>query len=314
MAVGLTTYLGEPHPHCYGSEIRYNCIYCEANGKSPDVNFHLYVNNDNGLFFCHRCEMRGHISFFEGATKQSDEPTVSRVEMLVNSFKPQELAVDPGIVTAPLPDDYVAIEDMPNSRAMDYLEDRGIPFELAVERGIGFGIGKNKGRIIFPVFDYDHEECIYWVARSYTNGDHPHDCECFLCKAKYSNAPKARRRYFLYGVEFCETRECILVEGAISALCSGPGAVAGFGKYITTEQLDILSDRFDTIQVALDPDAIKNAINVMKELIARRKNVEFVPLPVDKDPADVGIAGMIHLRKHEAIPVTRATLGTVMLY
>lgn len=312
MKLSLATVLGEPYEHSYGAEVRYNCIYCEQHGKSADINYHLYVNQESGLFFCHRCEMRGHISKFDDAIVDTHY-TLSRVEMLVNSFKPgADTKIEP-MATAGLPDDYFAIEDLPNSKAMDYLEDRGIPFELAVTRGLGFGTKRNKGRIIFPVFNYEHTDCVYWVARSYTNLDHQADCECFLCKAKYKNAPKAKRRYFLYGAEFVEGDTCCLTEGAISSLCAGEGGVAGFGKYITSQQLDILSERFDRIQVALDPDAIKNAIDVMKELMARRKHVEFIPLPDDKDPADIGIEGMTYIRKNEAIPISRANLGTVLL-
>jgi hypothetical protein len=258
--------------------------------------------------------MRGHISKFDDSVVCDKEYTVSRVEMLASSFRPHTEPKLPKIATASLPDDYIAIEDLPNSKAMAYLEGRGIPFELAVQRGIGFGIKINKGRIIFPVFNYEHTECIYWVARSYTNTDHPNDCECILCKAKYFNAPKARRRYFLYGVEFVDSDTCCLTEGCISALCSGPGSVAGFGKYITSDQLDILSDRFDRIQVALDPDATKNSIDVMRELMARRKHVEFIPLPNGKDPADIGTDGMLYLREHEALQINRANLGTVLFY
>jgi hypothetical protein len=319
--------LGSPYSTVTGgNEMRYCCPYCSKRGRGADIHHHLYLNKSSGLFFCQRCEAKGHVSFFLKGSKNEpsygrseDGKRRSRIDALHTYFRnrmsrlPAEYVEEPA--TASLPDDYIPVMNWPSSEAVEYLDGRGIPFDLAMQRGIGFGATKNRGRIIFPVFEPGNKtKCIYWVARSYTNVDHEKECECYLCKYKYTNAPKVQRRHFIYGLEFCDdSGECCITEGSISALCSGQNAVATLGKYVTDEQLDLLSDRFDKIQVALDPDAYKGSVNLMRRILGRGKIAEWIPLPSKKDPADLGTKRMVHLRKKEAIPVTRSMLSRVLL-
>lgn len=318
----LRQFLGEPHSYRASDEIRFCCPYCAKNGRGTDVNFHLYLNKSSGLFFCQRCEARGHTSFF---LKQNDEEEdfgrdeegqrKCRVSTLHDYFKPKAPSKSERPSTASLPDDYIPVMDWPSSSAARYLEDRGIPFELAVQRGIGFGAQRNRGRIIFPVFDPGNRtKCVFWVARSYTNLDHDDSCECFLCKYKYTNAPGVQRRHFIYGLEFCDGNgECCITEGAISALNSGENAIATFGKHVTDEQLDLMSERFDRVQVALDPDAYRKSADLMRRLLGMGIRTEWIPLPHEKDPADLGVEKMTFLRRNKGILITRSMLSRVLL-
>jgi hypothetical protein len=325
MIESLKPFLGSPHSYgTGGNEVRFCCPYCPKKGRNSDTDFHLYLNKSNGLFFCQRCEAKGHVSFFlknkdpDYGRGESGERK-SRIDALHDYFHSRLSKVPSGTidetVTASLPGDYIPLMDWPKSEAVGYLERRGISFELAIQRGIGFGATKNRGRVVFPVFEPGNRtKCVYWVARSYTNGDHDKGCECYLCKYKYTNAPKVKRRFFIYGLEFCDNSgECCITEGSISSLCAGKNAVATFGKYVTPEQLDLLSDRFDKIQVALDPDAYKGSVAVMKKLLGRGLTVEWIPLPSKKDPADLGIDRMMWLRRNGAVPVTRSMLSRVLL-
>lgn len=318
----LKPYLGRAYQFTTGSEARFCCPYCYKRGRGEDTKYHLYVNKNSGLFFCQRCEVKGHVSFIDKSFKdpeygRDDEGgRRSRIDALKDYFTPKKkvTTTSAGTQRSGLPDDYISVMDYPDSEAVCYLEDRGISFELALQRGIGFGATKNRGRIIFPVFDpKDRRNCIFWVARSYTNKDHLSSCDCYLCKYKYTNAPDVQRRYFIYGLEFCRGTTVCLTEGAISALCSGPGAVAAFGKYVTPEQLELLSERFDTIQVALDPDAFRRAYKLMQTLLGMGIKVQWVKLPHGKDPADLGSAKMLELREH-AVDITRTSLTEVLLY
>jgi len=316
----LKPYLGEPYSVTVLDEIRFNCIYCTKRGKGADVNFHFYINKSSGLFFCQRCEAKGHISFFtqdrDGCSygRTDEGRKKSRMEALRDYFTPHAPVKDEPFATAELPDDYISIDDYPTSEAVAYLESRGISFDLAMQRGIGFGATKNRGRVVFPVFDPAKKtQCVYWVARSYTNVEHWSECDCYLCKYKYTNAPDVKRRYFIYGLEFCDDSGTICVtEGTISALNSGDNAVATFGKYVTDEQLDILSDRADRIQVALDPDAYTKSVDLMRRLLGRGLYVEWVVLPQKKDPADIGEDRMMDLR-NRAVNITRSRLSRVLL-
>jgi len=310
----LTSILGD-YVTTGSDEFRFCCTFCGNNGRGTDTNYHLYVNRRSGLYFCQRCESNGHVSYLLKSSTDLlvyDENKKTKVEALLELFSPKAEERAEEIKTADLPDDYVPIHDYPHSEAARYLESRGIPLELAIKRGIGFGMGLNKGRVIFPMFNDSRSKCIYWVARSYANQDHYDGCKCFLCKIRYKNAPDTKRRYFIYGIEFCRGDECCVTEGAISALNAGPNSVGTLGKYVTDEQLEILADRFDKIQVALDPDAKLKAYHLAKKLMMRRKHVEFIPLPSNKDPADLGVNKMMELRNC-GMPVTRASLATIFL-
>jgi hypothetical protein len=317
----LKPYLGSPYTFTTGSEARFCCPYCYKRGRGEDTKYHLYVNKNSGLFFCQRCEAKGHVSFIDKSYKDpeygrdEDGGRRSRIDALKAFFAPGK-KLTPATLNAlrsGLPEDYIALMDYPLSEAADYLEDRGIPFELAMQRGLGFGATKNRGRIIFPVFNpKNRSQCVFWVARSYTNQTHGKDCDCFLCKYKYTNAPDVQRRFFIYGLEFCDGDTVCLTEGPISALCAGPNAVAAFGKYVTPEQLELLSERFATIQVAQDPDAYRRSFKLMKQMLGMGINVQWVPLPRGKDPADVGWDEMIERRKR-AITITRTTMTEVLL-
>jgi hypothetical protein len=296
-----------------GKETRFCCPYCHSKIGKEDINFHLYVNTSNGKYFCQRCETKGHVSKMwkgEVASHKTEkkEPRALVLARLLE-FGADESKED--VEESGWPDDYVPVYKFPNSQAVTYLSSRGIPFELAVERGLGFGTGKNKGRIIFPVFSNDKRRCVYWVARSYTNQDHDDVCTCWLCKRRYTNAV-GKRSVYLYGLAFARGEEVCIAEGAISALSCGPNTVASFGKYVTPIQVDILCERFDRIQVALDPDAVDSSVNLMVKLLGRGKRVEYVKLPPGNDPNDLGVERMMHLRK-TATPVTRSNLSAVIL-
>lgn len=299
-----------------GNEVRFCCPFCHERGKDEDTKNHLYFNRKSGYFFCHRCEKKGHANWLtKGFASHSAERKPSRMDLLAESLRLdwdwQEAEEETVGEPVGLPDDYAPLFKYPTSQAVNYLEGRGIPFDLAVQRGLGFGTKMRKGRIIFPVYSMDLVNCVYWVARSYANLDHLQGCDCFLCKRRYTNA-EASRGYYLYGMEFTEGREVCLTEGPVSCLSSGPNAVASFGKYVTDAQIELLCDNFDLIQVAIDPDALDRAVELMTTLLGRRKHVEYVRLPDGKDPNDVGIDGMLHLRE-TALPVTRSTLGMVLL-
>lgn len=322
MIESLKPFLGRPYSFSTGNEARFCCPYCYKRGRGEDTKYHLYVNKNSGLYFCQRCETKGHVSFLNKGLKDPeygrDEAGKrrSRLDALKEYFGPANKLTTPAEINLSigLPEDYISLLDYPKSQAAKYLQRRGIPTELVEQRGLGFGANRNRGRIIFPVFDPDDRtKCVFWVARSYTNEDHPKSCECYLCKYKYTNAPDVQRRHFIYGLEFCSGDTVCLTEGAISALCGGPNAVAAFGKYVTDEQVNLLSERFDTIQLALDPDAYKRSFKLMKDLLGMGKNVEWIPLPHKKDPADIGIDRMLTLRA-DPITITRASMTEVLIY
>jgi hypothetical protein len=295
-------FFGEVLESCSGPELRFNCPFCETKGKTEDTKYHLYFNEDSGLYFCQRCETGGHINRlnkYRGGLEEivpvrDREADLQRIRKILMGI-PVDEDKEP-ILTAPLPEDYVPITLLPDTIAESYLLSRGITREQIVQYRLGFGTKENKGRVIFPVFDsVDRDRCVFWVARSYMNTSHSKECKCFACLAKYKNAPHVHRRYFLFGLDQVQGDEVCVAEGPISALCCGPNAVATLGKHVTSDQIEMLA-KFRKVIVALDDDAVAQSYRLIKVLLRRGVEVYFIPFPPGRDPADLGQEAMTKMR------------------
>jgi DNA primase len=313
-------FFGEVLESCSGPELRFNCPFCETKGKTEDTKYHLYFNEDSGLYFCQRCETGGHIDRLnrirggleEIVPVRDREADLQRIRKILMGIPVEDPSKKP-ILTAPLPEDYVPITLLPDTAAEAYLLNRGITRDQIVQYRLGFGTGENRGRIIFPVFDpANKERCVFWVARSYMNTSHSKDCKCFACLAKYKNAPHVHRRYYLFGLDQVQGDEVCVAEGPISALCCGPNSVATLGKHVTSDQIEMLA-KFKKVIVALDDDAVAQSHKLIQSLMRKGVEVYFIPFPKGQDPGDLGQAKMAELRKN-AVRIDRFTHPAVLMW
>jgi len=281
----LIPYLGDYLTASESKEFRFCCPFCPKIVGKPDNDYHLYLNpskrigNTIGWYFCQRCNSKG---------------TAARLGKLLGILS-NEVAVDDSIfdhwmnvlmfpsrsltttveVKITIPEHLSGIVE--GSLAEKYLLDRNIGYDLIKKYGI-MDIPYSC-RLFLPIVK--DGIVVYWTARTYYPGGFP----------KYVNC-EAPRRIHWYGIEHLDpNKPVVIVEGPISAVVGGNNSIAGFGKYISDEQLSILfSIHNGPYIVALDHDAYEEAEKLCDRISHRRpgSEVRIVRFFDDNDPADLG--------------------------
>ena len=223
------------------------CLPCPRCGGRE----HLYVNADKRCGHCFRCgwspglldllgELEG-LPRAEIARRIGEQDEASTLPALA-ALRQRVLglgarAMQPHPFASPemaLPDAYVPLamrHDTTTERALApfraYLERRRIPPDATATHRIGCALlGRYEGRVILPVLDSG--VVVAYQARDITG----------RARAKYLGPPGLRLGEVLFNLDLARTHDRIVVcEGIVSALCTGPDAVASFGKTIKPGQL-----------------------------------------------------------------------------
>jgi len=184
----------------------------------------------------------------------------------------------------------------------DFLIARGYKREeiekagLAIKDEKGNFYDRFRGRIIFPIFDFN-SQVIGFSGRIFNKTQNKESDVV----AKYINTPNTLlydKSKVLYGldkakVEIRKRDGCILVEGNVDVILSHQmgvkNVVATCGTALTPYQLDILKRYSDKLILAFDMDvagdkATKRGIDLAQE---KGFDIKVVVLPEGKDPADV---------------------------
>lgn len=173
-----------------------------------------------------------------------------------------------------------------NARA--YCKKRGFDINTISKKGWGYcSTGKYAGYIICPY--YLNNKLIYFNARKFMLGG-----------PRFNNPPiedfgigKSMLMYnrdalYLYNKVF-------VMEGLMNAETVGDNAISFAGKSYSKWQLnEIIKAPVQKIIIALDREAIKNAIKLAFELI-QYKEVKLVIFKDDRDPNDMGRKNFIKL-------------------
>jgi hypothetical protein len=165
--------------------------------------------------------------------------------------------------------------------ARSYIVKRGFDPEELSYKGWGYCTsGKYMGYIIIPF--YEKGSLIYFNARLFVGNG-----------SKYNN-PNIEdfgigKSMLLYNVDALSIyEEVYLTEGAINAETMGDNGVATGGKKISTYQESmILKSPIKKLTLLLDPDAIKESIEVAMYM-SNYKKVRIIKLPDNLDVNDIG--------------------------
>lgn len=257
----LAEFTGPVRPS--GNHLNYKvCPVCGHEG------WKVYVNPDTGGWNCNagRCGARGFID----VALDPEAPGADIMRRLHPDTSEHEWE------EIELPE-WEPLQPM----AQRYLELRGIDADLAAKLGIVEVT--DKFRVLFPYFDREGT-LIYWNSRAYN--------ERLAPGPKYIAAPGKHPLYYLEG----DTQDTlVIVEGVFDAIAchrAGYSAVALGGKslpkYLRRPLLRI-SQSFTNLLVALDPDAMADAIKLQNQL-ADVQATRLVLLPLD--PADMETADL----------------------
>tara|TARA_B100000959_G_scaffold3158_1_gene3502 strand:- start:285 stop:1187 length:903 start_codon:yes stop_codon:yes gene_type:complete len=167
--------------------------------------------------------------------------------------------------------------------ALSYLYKRGITDDDILKYNIGYcDDGLYSNRIIIPSYDSDGQ-LNFFVGRDFYNS-----------KMKYRNSPTSKD---IIGFDlFINWDEpIILCEGVFDAMAFKRNAIPLFGKNImSTLQKKIIESRVKVIYLALDNDAIEDAIKISDNFINNGIDVRMIKFK-EKDPSEIGFQNLLYL-------------------
>lgn len=288
----LARRLGKPTENNSG-EIRFNSPF--VSGRNRDFSGHLYVNPLKKKFICFKTSTGGSLSYLFALLGEdySNDPNVP-----VSSFdewrsRISSLTVDEkfSIPCSEFPSESIPV--VHGSYVYSYLIGRGMTNDDILYYGIREGTREYLSWAIIPSLT-ESGSCDYWVARRITNDEYG---------PKYNN-PESSRKYHVMFLDRAVKEgngEIILCEGVFSAIMAGRSSAASLGKFVTNHQIArIEASGVKLVRLCLDGDAWKETIGLSGRLLKRGISVTIIPMPLNKDPADMGrLAFYDHISKNE---------------
>ena len=249
--------------HKSGDEYLFYCKKCHHDKRKMSVNF------EKNVFKCWICDYRGNNlarlvkrfgSFLQRQEWEKYSNTIDMSSSLEDLLFAKEEDEEEEEVVLKLPKEFVSLANksapLSSLEVKKYLSSRGVSKKDILKWKIGYcPKGEYSGRVIIPSFN-DNGKVNYFVARSYGKSWPPY---------KNPNVSKDIVFNQLY-VDF--KNDLVLVEGAFDAI-NAENAVPILGSSLR-EDSKLFQEivKWDTtIYVALDPDAEKKAMKLIKNLL-----------------------------------------------
>ena len=293
----LESVLGKGKPDKNKRDHAFHCPIC--NHKKPK----LIVNIFTGQYNCWTCHPatkgKTPVSLFKKLGVEKE-----RMIEMKGYFKGDRTKIEDTESTRVfLPKEFISMTENDKSleyrRATVYLKNRGINEFDVRKYNIGYcKEGRYRNRVIVPSYD-KNGQVNYFIARSFEKEPYQ----------KY-DAPSVNKTEII-GLEYHInwTVPVILCEGVFDAIAIKRNVVPLFGKSITKAlMLKLVESQVKTVYLALDKDALKEALTYSEQLINLGKEVYLIQLQ-GKDPSDLGFTSMTELLQ-KAKPLT---FGELML-
>tara|TARA_R110000803_G_scaffold74237_2_gene138292 strand:+ start:1970 stop:2908 length:939 start_codon:yes stop_codon:yes gene_type:complete len=161
--------------------------------------------------------------------------------------------------------------------ALSYLKKRNVSKHDILKYNIGYcDYGKYSKMVIIPSYG-EHGKLNYFTARSFEKDPY----------IKYRN-PDTSRDIIPFELFINWDLPIILCEGPFDAMAIKRNAIPLFGKNIQPSLMKkLVESKVEKIYIALDNDAIKQALKFCEQLLNVGKEVYFVELQ-GKDPSELG--------------------------
>ena len=276
----------------------YHCPFCHHHKPKLEVNL---TENKEGKnpWHCWACDTRGTTisSLFKQIKVDSNKYT--ELNSLVKSSKSiKEHQVDNSVS---LPEEYISLSkcdtsDIMAKHALAYLKKRNVSKYDILKYNIGYcKSGTYKNMIVIPTYNEDGQ-LNYFTARSFEK-------EPYI---KYRN-PSASRDVVPNAHMINWNLPIIICEGLFDAMAIKRNAIPLLGKNIQSNLMKkIVTSVVDKIYIALDKDAMKQALRFCEMLMAEGKEVYLVDLQ-DKDPSEMGFKNFTRLIQN-TFPLTYGQL------
>lgn len=279
-----------------GNNFAFYCPIC--NHRKPK----LELDFDSEFFHCWTCQPslkgRSIISLFKKVNASSDK--IKEVKKY-SKFKDAKTDIVIEASTVSLPKEYKplyeSVSGITAKHAISYLKSRGLTEDDIFRYKIGYcEAGRYRNSIVIPSFDKTGN-LNYFVARTLDKES----------TRKY-NTPKCDKKAIIGFESYINWNvPVILCEGMFDAMAIKRNAIPLFGKSITEGLMkELVRSEVKSIYIALDNDALKDALHYSQKLIDLGKDVYLVELQ-GKDPSDLGFSEFIKLL-HNAKQVTQSYL------
>lgn len=278
----------------------FNCPFCHHSKPKLEIQLHTNERKENP-WHCWVCGEKGKTlsSLFKKA--KASQSRLNELYVLIKPGKRQE----EHNTTISLPKEFTPLSDIHNldkitnieaRHAINFLKKRNVTEDDILKYNIGFcPSGSFDHRIVVPSYNADGI-LNYYVTRTYLPDD----------PQKYKNPPVGRN---IIGWEYYINWNApiILVEGIFDALTIKRNVIPLFGKNISEELMKkIASSQVQKIYIALDNDALKEAIKHCEKLLSYGKEVYLVELG-GKDANEIGFEKFLENIENTA-PLNFSTL------
>lgn len=277
----------------------YPCPFCKDPRRKFEINM---TENDKGYnpWHCWVCDKRGKTvkSLFLGL-KVNDKTKYLELGKLVKESINVKIEKEESIIE--LPKEFVSLNrDFPlheieARQAQNFLKKRGITKKDIIKYNIGFcKSGDYANRVIIPTYD-EEGNLNYFVGRAFKKGPR-----------KYK-IPPASRDIIANSHLINWNLPLIICEGIFDAMAIKRNSIPLLGKNIQNNLMKkIIQSNVKKIYIALDNDAIKQALKFCEMLLNENKKVYLVKME-NKDPSDMGF---INFTKHiqNTLPLTYSDL------
>jgi DNA primase len=260
----------------------FKCPFCTHHKNKLEINCITNAKSENP-WHCWVCEAKG--KTIRALFKKTKAPSnkIAELNMIIAPGK-GEKQVLPTMLE--LPKEFISLNNIYNldkvtsleaRRAIRFLKNRGITQEDITKYNIGFCYeGPYKDRVIIP--SYDENGIInYFIARAFIDGIQ-----------KYKNPPSDAKSAIGWELYINWDAPIVLVEGVFDALTIKRNVIPLFGKIIHEKLMKkLVRSTVNRVYIALDPDAIKNALKHAELLMSYNKEVYLVELD-GKDANEIG--------------------------
>jgi DNA primase len=263
----------------------YTCPFCHHHKPKLEVNF---TENSKGVnqWACWACSKKGKSikSLFKQV--QVDASYFQELSKLVKNVSLNDVGEVKHAILE-LPKEYKSFinnKDIIARHAFTYLKKRDITKQDILKYNIGYcNSGQYAKMIVIPSYDANGK-LNYFTARSFEKDPY----------TKYRN-PETSRDVIPFELFVNWDLPIILCEGPFDAMAIKRNAIPLFGKNIQPSLMKkLVESKVQKIYIALDNDAIKQALRFCEQLLDVGKEIYLVEL-YGKDPSELGFENFTKL-------------------
>jgi len=264
----------------------YHCPFCNHHKPKLEINLNETDNGEN-KWHCWVCDKRGKsiIKLFQLISAPKEKILEVKTVTKYTSGKFEIKEVDKRVE---LPEEFISLSFPDNNieykHAISYLKRRQITLDDILKYNIGYCVnGKYSNCIVIPSYDKDGN-LNYFTARNFNKNS----------SVKYKN-PDVSRDIIPFELFINWSLPIILCEGPFDALAIKRNVIPLLGKNIQKSlKKKLAKSEVQKIYIALDKDAMKQALTFCEELINEGKEVYLVEMD-GKDPSEMGFENFTNL-------------------